>query len=178
MSAVGTVTITWRNGEDQFCLARTGDILALEEKCNAGIATIIKRLRNDDYYLNDVRETIRLALIGGGMTPDKAMTAVKLHVDGHPDGLAASVLLAQVILMAVMVGVPGDELGKPKAAEAETGQASSETMAASAAQQSLASEPPSDGIHAKPTTLQSGSLPPASRDMPGPTTRTPTSPIL
>lgn len=167
MSAVGTVTITWRNGEDQFCLAKIGDILALEEKCNAGIATIIKRLRSEDYYVNDIRETIRLALIGGGMSPDKALTAVKLHVDGHPDGLSASVLLAQVILMAVMVGVPGDELGKPKAADAETGRASGETMAASAAPPPSASAPPSDGVRETSTTPPSGSLPLVSRATPG-----------
>lgn len=110
MSASGTRTIIWAHGEDQFCLSKVGLILDLEEKCKAGIAVIMTRLGSGSFGLNDVRETIRLGLIGGGMTPEKAMSAVKNHVDASP--LASSVLVAYAIIEAVMVGVPDDPVGK------------------------------------------------------------------
>jgi hypothetical protein len=67
MSANGTRTIIWQGGEDAFCLAKVGLIFDLEEKCRAGIGLIYARLASGSYFLNDVRETIRLGLIGGGM---------------------------------------------------------------------------------------------------------------
>lgn len=153
MSANGTRTVIWLNGEDQFCLAKVGLILDLEEKCRAGIATIFGRLGSGQYYLNDVRETIRLSLIGGGMTPEKAMTAVKNHVDGNP--LAISVLIAYAAIETVLVGVPDDPVGKEMPAEApQTG--SSTTTDASDALKSSPSAPPSNGRRARQTSTRSG----------------------
>lgn len=138
MSAVGTVRIVWGNGEDDFCLAKTGQIFALEDKCRCGIAEILQRLHSRRWYLNDVRETIRLGLIGGGMDAERALRAVQIHVDGQP--LAPSVLIAQAIIAAVLVGVPDDDVGKNAAAEAATqAQVSSTTTAASDAQPSTES---------------------------------------
>lgn len=121
MSANGTRTIIWAGGEDQFCLAKVGLILDLEAKCDAGIATIMTRLGSGTWRLNDVRETIRLGLIGGGMAPDAAMRVVRNHVDDEP--LTSSVLLAYTIIEAVMVGVPDDPVGKQPGAEGEQGKA-------------------------------------------------------
>lgn len=153
MSAPGTRTIAWANGEDQFCLSKVGLILDLESKCSAGIATILRRLAEKEFFLSDVRETIRLGLIGGGMPPDKAMTAVKHHVDLNENGLAPSVFLAYAIIEAVLVGVPEDPLGKAApAADQTTAGNSSSTTDASAAPKSSASEPASAGRRAKPKT--------------------------
>lgn len=165
MRAIGTRTLIWRNGEDDFCLAKVGDILALEEKCGVGIMAIMRRLETDAWYVNDVRETIRLGLIGGGMTPEKALVAVKLHVDGNPFGLAPSVIIAHEILKAVVIGVPDDPVGKQEAADArEQGLVSSTTMAASAAQPSSESDRPLDGGPETPTEQPFGKSPPASMD--------------
>lgn len=139
MSAVGTVRIVWSNGEDDFCISKVGTILALEEKCGAGIGEIRMRLQAGTWRLHDVRETIRLGLIGAGMDADRAMRAVKLHVDEQP--LAKSVLIAHAICAAALVGVPGDDVGKKPAAGAATGHHSTTTMAASAAQPHTASAP-------------------------------------
>jgi hypothetical protein len=117
MSANGTITIIWDHGEDDFCLAKAGSILALEEKCKAGVAVIFSRLVNGAWGLNDIRETIRLGLIGGGMKPDAAMAAVRNHVDTMPLGLSA--IVATSILQAVIIGVPDDPLKKAKPAEAQ-----------------------------------------------------------
>lgn len=132
MSANGTRTIIWAGGEDQFCLAKVGLILDLEAKCDAGIAAIMTRLGSGSWRLSDVREPIRLGLIGGGMSADKAMQAVRNHVDDNP--LTSSVLLAYSIIEAVMVGVLDDPVGKPsgeddlgKAGPAEATQTGSTT---------------------------------------------------
>ena len=120
MSANGTVTIVWANGEDQFCLAKVGYILDLETKCGAPIGVLYQRLGNGSFGLNDVRETIRLGLMGGGMPPDKAMAAVKHHVDSNENGLAPSVLVAFEVIKAVMFGSPPDDpVGKGMPAEAK-----------------------------------------------------------
>jgi hypothetical protein len=109
MSATGSRSIIWANGEDVFCIAKVGLILDLEDKCKAGFSVVMARLENGVWGLNDVRETIRLGLIGGGMKPDKAMEVVRRHVDENP--LAQSVLVAYEILKAAMFGVPDDPVG-------------------------------------------------------------------
>jgi hypothetical protein len=110
MSATGTRSIIWANGEDVFCLAKVGLILDLEDKCKAPFAVIMARLENGAWGLNDVRETIRLGLIGGGMNPEKAMAAVRNHVDENP--LSHSVLVAYEVVRTVVFGVPDDPVGK------------------------------------------------------------------
>ncbi len=131
MSANGTRTIIWAGGEDVFCLAKVGLILDLEDKCKAGIGVIAARLESGAYYLNDIRETIRLGLIGGGKTPDQAMAAVKNHVDGS--ALAHCQLVAYEIVKAVVFGVPDDPVGRKdddegKAEPAEAQETGSSTM--------------------------------------------------
>ncbi len=110
MSATGTRTIVWANGEDTFCIAKVGLILDLEDKCKSGFSTIMARLENGAWGINDVRETIRLGLIGGGMKPEAAMAVIRRHVDENP--LAHSVLVAYEIVKAAMFGVPDDPVGK------------------------------------------------------------------
>ena len=113
MSANGTVLIAWAGGEHQFCLAKVGLIFDLEAKCDAGIAVVFTRLQSGTWKLNDVRETVRLGLVGGGMAPDKALELVRAHVDENPNGLAPTVLLAYAIIETVLVGVKNDPVGKP-----------------------------------------------------------------
>jgi hypothetical protein len=107
MSANGTRQIIWAGGEDTFCLAKVGLILDLEEKCKAGIGVIAARLESGSYGVNDVRETIRLGLIGGGAKPEQAMSKVRNHVDENP--LAYSVLVALGVVHAVIFGAPADD---------------------------------------------------------------------
>jgi hypothetical protein len=155
MSANGTRTIIWQGGEDAFCLAKVGLIFDLEEKCRAGIGLIYARLASGSYFLNDVRETIRLGLIGAGATPEKAMASVKNNVDANENGLAPSILVALAVLEAVLVGVPDDPVGKSEPAGAqETG--STTTTDASDALKSSASAAPSSGPPERPSNRRSG----------------------
>lgn len=116
MSATGTRTIVWANGEDVFCIAKVGLILDLEDKCKSGFAVVMARLESGAWGINDVREPIRLGLIGGGMKPEAAMAAVRRHVDENP--LAHSVLVAYEVVKAAMFGVPDDPVGQKRDGDA------------------------------------------------------------
>lgn len=118
MTAQGTRTIIWQGGEHAFCLGKIGLLLQLEDACRAGLATIRWRLENGQWYVRDVRDTIRLGLIGGGLKPEEAQRLVETAVDMNPSGLAPSVLVAVAVVQAVMIGVPDDPVGKPEPAEA------------------------------------------------------------
>lgn len=119
MSATGTRTIVWAGGEDQFCL-KIGQILDLEERCKAGVAVIANRLTSGEWGLNDVRETVRLGLIGGGMDPERAMSKVNNFVDANDAGIAHSVLVAFAIIQTALFGAPKDDpVGKGMPAEAQ-----------------------------------------------------------
>lgn len=117
MSRDGSITFVWGDGEHPFRLP-IGHLRELQEKCDAGPAEIAGRLANGRWRVDDVRETIRLGLIGGGMTPADAYTRTVRYVDERP--LLESVPAAQAVLMAALVGVHEEPVGKGEAAEAET----------------------------------------------------------
>lgn len=113
------VDITWAGGEHTFLL--TIDLLrALQDKCDAGPQHILERLASGRWLVNDITETIRFGLEGGGLAKDKARELVRLHVEDRP--LTESVLIAQGILMASLFG-PGDDV--PGEGEAGTAAKSS-----------------------------------------------------
>lgn len=154
----GGVKLTWGDGDHVFNIAIIEQMFELEEKCDAGVYEIFQRVTTGKARLNDIRETIRLGLIGGSKTPVQALLLVKRYVDGRP--LAESLPIATTILLAAIVGVEGDEVGKKEPA----GQTETEADHASSAPQSTASAPPSDSILDKSTGSRSGSSRPASMD--------------
>ena len=142
MASNGEVTLTWGDGEHKFNIAKLKCILELEEKCGCGIAEVYKRISSGVWKFNDLRETLRLGLIGGGKPPDEALRLINRYCDDRP--LAESILPAQAVIMAAMVGVPGDMPEKKANPDrTEEGQ-SSETMDGSSDPSSTDSEPPLD----------------------------------
>ncbi|WJR76004.1 gene transfer agent family protein [Bradyrhizobium sp. NP1] len=71
------------DAEYQFMLtfALAGE---LEQKCGAGIGTICARVFAKHFAQSDITETIRLALIGGGMAPKRAAELVALYATDRP----------------------------------------------------------------------------------------------
>jgi hypothetical protein len=137
MAAHGSVTLFFGDGEHVFNISPIGQTLELQDKCNAGVGTILQRLTTGTFFVNDFRETIRLGLIGGGMKPEEAFRLTKRYVDDRP--WQESVLTAPAIIMAAMTGVPKEDVGKKEAAGDETG-----ATTASPAPQSTESAQPSD----------------------------------
>ena len=138
MSHDARVAFDWADGHYSFRLP-IEQLLELQAKCDAGPPEIHQRVATARWRVEDLRETIRLGLIGGGLTPVKAMELTRAYVDRRP--LNESVGPAFAILTAALVGVPGDEPkhGKPsKKAKAEAA-----TPAGSPPRSSTASPRPS-----------------------------------
>jgi hypothetical protein len=119
MTRSARITLAWADGDHPFRLA-IGQLQELQDKCGAGPPEILRRLMSQTWHVNDVRETLRLGLIGGGMPPAEALTLVKRYVDAEDRPLAENVLYATLVVQAAIVGVEDESLEKPKGAEETT----------------------------------------------------------
>lgn len=117
MSRDASLSLIWGDGEHRFRLP-IGQLRELQEKTNAGPAEVLRRLTAGTWRVDDVRETIRLGLVGGGMTPESAYVLTVRYVDERPWG--QNVAPAQAILLAALVGAPDEPVGKADAPEAAT----------------------------------------------------------
>ena len=78
----------------------------LEATTGVGIGVLFQRVRALAFSISDISETIRLGLIGGGMTPAEAFKVVETYVKPRP--LAESLAVALGILETVWFGAPAD----------------------------------------------------------------------
>jgi hypothetical protein len=115
---------------------RIGEIQALERACNCGIFGLLVRIGSHQAYASDIRETIRLGLIGGGDTDTASTTLIMQEVDGRP--LSEHLPLAAEIIKSVIDGLP-------KIEEAESG-AEGDATAKKAAPESQIQAASPDGI--------------------------------
>jgi hypothetical protein len=119
MLTAGSQRIEWSGGAHVFCLTACGMVMALEDRRRAAIGTIFLRLAESRWYASDIRETVRLALIGGGQPDREADELVQRFVDRHAQGFMGTVPLAMTILEPVIVGVPDDKPDEPSSQPAE-----------------------------------------------------------
>lgn len=82
-------------------------ILELERATGAGIGALSRRVFAGDFGFRDLRETIRVGLVGGGMAPQAAAELVALYVDGRPLDEAHPV--ATAILEGLWFGRPATQ---------------------------------------------------------------------
>lgn len=129
---VTSVHAVFAGRERKFEL-RLGEIGELERLCGAGLGAIMLRLATMQWRWDDVRETVRLGLMGGGMSEPDATALAMAQLDKPPFGRFLQ--LANDIIVASVNGAD-----PPKKAEAET--PTSAAPATSAA--STKSAPPSD----------------------------------
>jgi hypothetical protein len=138
MSVDGSITLhDWGEGEHVFRLA-IGEMRQLQEVINRpraamglpelGPRTLFKRLLEGEAWPQEVREVLRLGLIGAGMKAYEAQVLVKQHAE-EPGQLVLATQCAAAVLGAAMHGVPDDPVGKkaepvPPKTETMTGFAS------------------------------------------------------
>lgn len=134
---VSHLTLDFGDGEYDFRLP-VGQVGELQEKCRCGIGALYARLmagryRDRDgnivlnpleaqFYQEDIAETIRLALIGGGggvvdgkkveVTPAVALQLVRRYVHDRP--LFETWRIASVVLSAHIVGYETPEKKSPQ----------------------------------------------------------------
>lgn len=121
MSVSARITLPWADGSHSFRLA-IGHLRELQEKCQAGPAEVLARLSNGSWRVDDIRETLRLGLIGGGATPMDALVLVSRYIDDRP--LMENVRPAQAVLLAAVVG-------EEPPVKSQTGKTKSKATAAS-----------------------------------------------
>lgn len=118
MSRLAQIRLTWADDDYIFRLP-IKQLIELQEACDAGPSYIMARLEQNAWKVEDVRETIRLGLIGGGLKPEQALKLVRNYVDERP--LLESAIVAQAIIAAAIVGVEEEQPpGKPEAATTTT----------------------------------------------------------
>lgn len=119
MSRSAEVELAFGDGQYLFRLP-VGQLRELQEKCACGPMPILQRLSSSAWRIDDVRETIRLGLIGGGMTPPAALKLVERYVDARPWG--ECVPTAQAVLLAAVIGAgdQDDPVGKAEGAETQS----------------------------------------------------------
>jgi len=126
-------------GERRLFRLSIGAIRRLQEACDAGPNTILNRLLDGSWRLDDLRETIMQGLIGGEMPQREAQTLVETWFDPEPK--QQFIPVAQVALMAALVGAGDEDLGELQG-EAEVTNPS--PAASSGSPASTAPEPSSD----------------------------------
>jgi len=111
------VELVWTGGEHPFLL-RIGELRALQQKCDAGPMFIMTRLLTGSWMVDDVIETIRLGLIGGGMDQAEARKLVNKYVG---DGAYQKNVLAAVAILRISIMEDEDDpVGEPEAGETKT----------------------------------------------------------
>lgn len=88
-------------------------IIELEQKTGAGIGALCTRIFNRQFAQADVDETIRLALIGGGLKPERAAALIASYVADRP--LSETYPIAVAILENVWFGQPNHEAANGQA---------------------------------------------------------------
>jgi hypothetical protein len=123
----GSVSLDFGDGEYSFRIA-FGQWRELQESINKprleigepaiGPMGLLRALLDGNAWPHDVREVIRLGLIGGGMKADRALVLVKRHIEAR--AYFQSMPTARTVLQAAMFGPPDDQVGKEPAPAAET----------------------------------------------------------
>ena len=82
-------------------------LLELERLVGAGAWGIARRLFAGEAFAQEVRETIRLGLVGGGETPQRAAELVETYLAATP--YAETYGIASAVMLAAMHGAPEAE---------------------------------------------------------------------
>mgnify|MGYP001627483063 CR=1 FL=1 len=115
-------------GEERSFRVALAELRAIQSACDAGPAVVAERLARcvqvkrahpqanifellalglGDWRIEDVREPILQALIGGGLSPNAAGALVRRHIDDR--GLKGLVENVELALVCIAAGVADDE---------------------------------------------------------------------
>ncbi|KAB0679515.1 gene transfer agent family protein [Aureimonas leprariae] len=97
------------NAEHDFRL-ELPQILELERSRDAGIGELSRRVMGSSYRLADLTETLRLALVGGGLDPQEAAALVTAYLPMQP--LEKTLTIAVDVLTELYFGaqLPADDV--------------------------------------------------------------------
>ncbi|QDK32671.1 gene transfer agent family protein [Sphingomonas sp. IC081] len=93
---------------------RIGELITLQEKTGVGPYVLANRIVHGEWRVTDITETVRLALIGGGMGEQQAYDLVTRAIT--PGNLMTYAGLAGEALFAAIMGVDDEQ---PEAIDGE-----------------------------------------------------------
>lgn len=105
----GSVTFIWAGEERTFRL-RLGELRELQTFCDAGPEEIKNRIETGKWRVDDLREVIRLGLIGGGTPSSQVVILMKQHFDDVEP--MHNKIPAFIVISAGLAGDPQDVVGK------------------------------------------------------------------
>lgn len=108
--------LAWADGNYTFRLG-WGELALLQEATDCGPLFLLERLAGKHWRIGDISHSIRLALIGGGATPDKALSLVTAYVEQRPP--MENVMLAYAVVAAGVQGAPDEPLKKRQGRKAK-----------------------------------------------------------
>lgn len=109
MSRDASIELDWGDGTYTFRLA-WAQLEKLQEDTDCGPMFLLRRLREGSWRIGDIANTVRWALIGGGLKPVDAMRLTRTYVQERP--LSENVLVAQAVLAVAIHGAPEEKLGE------------------------------------------------------------------
>jgi hypothetical protein len=115
MSRTAQINLPWADGDYAFRLG-IGELEELDDKLKIGPLPLYKKLVDGTWRAPEVRETLRVGLIGAGMKPVEAGRLVKRYVDDVPDWFE-NARVASAIVGAIFSGWEDEPLGKRKGAK-------------------------------------------------------------
>lgn len=119
MSRDGSCEVPF-NGKKTFFRLAWRELMKIQEACDAGPYVVLDRLLTGRWKLQDISEVIKWGLIGAGVDTQTALDLVASEVEKRPP--LESLVVAQRVLGAGVVGTPEEEVGKKlEAASPEEG---------------------------------------------------------
>jgi hypothetical protein len=102
--------LVWEGGEHPFKL-RIGELRALQSSTGVGPLFLLGRITGSQWFVDDIIDTVRLGLIGGGMNEREAKQLTDRIFTENTPALYKSALLAVRILRDAVMGEPDDPVG-------------------------------------------------------------------
>jgi hypothetical protein len=117
---------SWADGVYTFRL-RLGELRSLDARFKMGPQYLALKIDDANGTIDEITETIRLGLIGGGTDAAKAAQLVDDYII-RPSRINTASQLAAEILAAHLIGEPEEDLPKPKApADSNENESNSQT---------------------------------------------------
>lgn len=132
------VDLDFGDGSYRFRLGM-GELEELQEATGVGPYNCLRRLLAGDWHVQDVRDTLRLGLIGGGLSANEALKKTRRYVDERPDWIR-NATLAIAVLSAALAGAPEEQSSKK--GDAPTAEAEGASSPTDASPSAPSTEPP------------------------------------
>jgi len=109
-----SVRLAFGGAERVFRLG-IGELVELEESLGIGPLALMRRVLSGDWKTAEIREPIRIGLIGGGMTAKEAYVLARRYVDELADW-GSNMAIAGLVLEAAIFGPEDEPVGKDQPA--------------------------------------------------------------